>query len=122
MSPEIKKRFLEGIRKFNEGKYYECHDIFEDVWFAVRGKDRSFYQGLIHLSVGFYHITEKKNSLGAKLQLSKGLEKLRPYEHQRESIEISKMLRKVQKCLDALELNPDAKEFDSKLIPKIVVL
>jgi len=120
MSPEIRERFLEGIKKFNEKKFYDAHDILEDVWFAVRGKDRSFYQGLIHLAVGFHHIADKKNSLGANLQLRKGLAKLSEYEPEYEGVELTALLKKIQKCIMALK-DGDINKFKALMIPKIPI-
>jgi predicted metal-dependent hydrolase len=121
MSPEIRERFLEGLKKFNEKKFYDAHDIWEDVWFAVRGKDRSFYQGLIHLAVGFHHIANKKNSLGANLQLRKSVAKLSEYAPEHEGIELTALLKKVQKCIMALK-DGDIKKFKPTSIPKIKIL
>jgi predicted metal-dependent hydrolase len=75
MQNDILERFNLGIDKFNEREFYECHDILEDVWFEIRGQDRKFYQGLIHLAVGFYHILHKNNPKGALSQLNKVITK-----------------------------------------------
>lgn len=123
MNAGIHARFLDGIEKFNDKKFYKCHDILEDVWFDVRGKDRSFYQGLIHLAVGFYHITEKKNSLGANLQLKKGLVKLALYEPSHEGVELTALLKKIERCVKELEKlkGLEIEKFNKLLIPKISI-
>jgi hypothetical protein len=79
MENGILERFRKGINKFNSFSFYECHDILEDVWFDIRGPSRRFYQGLIHLAVGFYHILERENPKGAISQLSKGIVKLNDF-------------------------------------------
>jgi predicted metal-dependent hydrolase len=33
------ERFYEGIREFNEGRYFEAHDILEDLWQGYREPD-----------------------------------------------------------------------------------
>ena len=35
--------------------FFECHDTLEEVWTGIRGSARDFFQGLIQVSVGFYH-------------------------------------------------------------------
>jgi predicted metal-dependent hydrolase len=123
MDKEIRKRFLEGINRFNEGNFYECHDILEDVWFDVRSENRRFYQGLIHLAVGFYHITEKQNPDGALLQLKKGVQKLTPYLPGYEGIDLKNLLKGIQNCIQQIEKLKDGKveRFDVGKIPKIHV-
>ncbi len=123
MDEDIRLRFASGIKKFNDKDFYAAHDILEDVWFDITGSDRSFYQGLIHLAVGFYHITDKNNSKGALLQLRKGIAKLTPYKPAYERVELSKLLVNIEKCVNKIERFKDSKiqKFDIKLIPKIIL-
>ncbi|MCX6133729.1 MAG: DUF309 domain-containing protein [Ignavibacteriales bacterium] len=72
------ERFYEGIREFNGGRYFEAHDILEDLWQGYREPDRVFLQALIHSAVGLYHL-ENNNFKGARSQLSKACSKLEPY-------------------------------------------
>ncbi len=111
-------RFREGINLFNNHSFYKCHDVLEDVWFEVRGSSRRFYQGLIHLAVGFYHITVRKNPKGAVSQLSKGIEKLSDYRPGYQGVELDSLLKEIEMCRDIIK-NGISGEFDIKLIPKI---
>src|SRR5213594_4198278 len=80
--PPLDSETIHAIRKgteeFNSGKFFECHDTLEEVWQGIRGPARDFYQGLIQLAVGFYHLSNG-NLIGAESQISKGLEKLEIY-------------------------------------------
>ena len=58
-------RINEGIRLFNEGEYFACHDVFEDLWSEITGPERSFIQGLIHAAVSLFHF-EGGNLTGAR--------------------------------------------------------
>ena len=118
MDDGIFERFREGINKFNSFSFYECHDILEDVWFDVRGPSRRFYQGLIHLAVGFYHILERENPKGAISQLTKGLEKLNDFKPDFQGVELTQLLEDVEKCLENIR-KESVSGFNSKLIPKI---
>jgi predicted metal-dependent hydrolase len=90
----------------------------EDVWFDVRGHSRRFYQGLIHLAVGFHHITARENPKGAFSQLNKGIEKLSEYAPQFQGVELKNLLNEIQKCVEVIR-KVKAEDFDSTLIPKI---
>jgi len=118
MDEGIFERLREGINKFNSFSFYDCHDILEDVWFDVRGPSRRFYQGLIHLAVGFYHILERENPKGAISQLTKGLDKLNSFKPDFQGIELSQLLKDVENCIENIR-EESAKGFNRKLIPKI---
>ena len=74
-TPLGRKLFCEGVREFNEGGYFEAHDIWEEFWQDLRGPDRPYLQGLIHLAVGTYH-HEMGNIAGANSQWGKARDKL----------------------------------------------
>ncbi|NTW49360.1 MAG: DUF309 domain-containing protein [Chlorobiales bacterium] len=71
--------FLKGVEEYNKEFFYESHDTWEEIWHEVRGPDRLFLQGLIHLAVGLFHFSNS-NWKGARSQLQKCLNKLEPYE------------------------------------------
>jgi predicted metal-dependent hydrolase len=118
MDEGIFERFRDGINLFNNRSFYECHDVLEDVWFDVRGPSRRFYQGLIHLAVGFYHITVRENPKGAVSQLGKGIEKLLDYKPEFQGVELDNLLKEIEKCRNLIK-NGNPEEFDARLIPKI---
>ncbi len=72
---DIQARLDQGIDEFNDEAFFEAHDTLEDVWMDVRGQERLFFQGLIQLAIGYYHLT-CENYPGAEHLLSRGLEKL----------------------------------------------
>ena len=115
-------RFSEGIIKFNNRDFYDCHDILEDVWFDVRGSSRRFYQGLIHLAVGFYHILEKDNPKGALSQLNKGITKLSNYLPEFQGVELKHLLLEVKDSIIDIEkiINGEKRIFQEKKIPNII--
>lgn len=48
---------------FNDGLYYEAHDVLEEMWLPSRGQEADhFYKGLIQLAGAFVHL--QKNRLG----------------------------------------------------------
>ncbi len=70
---------------FNQQKFYEAHDILEDLWLPDRhGVNGNFYKGLIQLAGAFVHL--QKNRLRPSAALFKlaqaNLEKY-PSSHER---------------------------------------
>jgi predicted metal-dependent hydrolase len=121
MPGDILAKFTEGIERFNNREFYECHKILEEVWYDARGPSRRFYQGLIHLAVGFYHITMKANVRGALNQLSKGFDKLSSFTPEFQGVELSVLLQKVKICIEQINENREKRIniIDPLLIPEI---
>src|SRR5436305_14198644 len=78
MPLSMNERVERGIHLFNEGEFFECHEVLEEAWTPERGPRRLFLQSLIHMAVGLYH-AERGNPVGAERQLRKGLRKLSGY-------------------------------------------
>lgn len=96
------ERFHQGIRDFNERRFFEAHDVWEDLWHEYREADRLFLQGLIQVAVGFYHL-ENGNSKGSHSQFTKALAKLEPYVPHHQGIETENLLRSVRHWLAVAE-------------------
>jgi uncharacterized protein len=84
-----------GVEQFNAGKFFECHDTLEEVWQGIRGPARDFFQGLIQVSVGLYHLGNG-NRAGATSQLDKALARLSSYGDRYAGIELETLRREVQ--------------------------
>lgn len=73
--PEHLKRIKEGIHCFNEKKYWECHEVLEDIWLEDRNDPaRNVYWAIIQVANSMYHVRDK-NIEGAEGQLNKAKEK-----------------------------------------------
>jgi predicted metal-dependent hydrolase len=78
-------RYAGYFALFNAQKFYEAHDVLEDLWLADKhGANGNFYKGLIQLAGAFVHL--QKNRLHPSVALFKlartNLEKY-PVSHQR---------------------------------------
>ncbi len=69
--------FADGIALFNQGRFFECHEAWEEAWKRARGKEKRFYQGLIQAAVAILH-AERGNLEGAASLYRKAKEKLAP--------------------------------------------
>ena len=65
------QKLAEGIALFNAGKFYDAHEVLEDVWRGLAGEDRRFLQGLIQVAVAFHHHSTG-NLQGAGSLLARG--------------------------------------------------
>lgn len=70
--------FHRAIDQFNRRDFFECHETLETLWNqAADPAERNFYQGILQVGVGFYHLGQN-NFHGASTKLSQGLERLKP--------------------------------------------
>jgi len=75
MSCQSRDFLQEGIDLFNAGRYFECHEAWEEVWKRARGDEKIRLQGLIQAAVAILH-AERGNLEGAASLYSKALDKL----------------------------------------------
>jgi len=78
LSAAEREAFEKGVAEFNAGLFFECHDTLEDLWAGIRGPSRDFFQGLIQVAVGFYHLGNE-NRVGAERLFARALRRLEPY-------------------------------------------
>jgi predicted metal-dependent hydrolase len=78
LDAEERGALARGVREFNEGFFFECHDTLEEMWMGLRGPSRDFFQGLIQVAVAFYHLTGG-NHAGAMSMLSRALKRFEKY-------------------------------------------
>jgi hypothetical protein len=114
-----REKFEKGVALFNSRDFFECHDVIEEVWQEWTGKDRTFFQGIIHVAVGFYHL-DNENYRGSRSQFSKGISKLQHYEPEYYGIELKDFLAQVSRCLHWVnEREQGIKTGDVELIPSL---
>jgi hypothetical protein len=61
--------YLGYFECFNQGRYYEAHDVLEHLWLkdGRKAPDYRFYKGLIQLAGGFVHLKlQRENSAHPK--------------------------------------------------------
>ena len=110
----------EGIRLFNGGEFYACHEVIEHEWHAERRPIRRLYQGILQIGVGFHHVLGG-NHRGALLLLAGGIEKTARFGPRCLGLETGRLVVESQACLDRLrELGPErVRDFDPVMIPTI---
>lgn len=60
---------------FNQGEFYRCHDVLEEMWHDSVEPQRSGLQGLVQCAVALHHLLDG-NHRGGMLELGEGLRKL----------------------------------------------
>ena len=65
-----------ALNLFNNQKWYEAHDAFEDIWNTLDGDERQVIQGILQVSVSQFHLS-KGNLNGATILLGEGLGRIK---------------------------------------------
>lgn len=102
-------RFQEGLKLFNQGRFWQAHEAWEDHWRESRpegatketqGEYADFVQGLIQLAAALVKL-EQGSARGARLNLQKALAKLEPIgeEHGLHAYELRLRARAILHCL-----------------------
>jgi predicted metal-dependent hydrolase len=92
-------RLAEGINLFNAQRYFEAHEVWEDLWREEAGDLRLFYQGLIQAAVGLHHLS-RGNVRGGRSQLTKSLAKLDRYPSHSAGVDLGKLRGDLRGLLD----------------------
>ena len=74
--------FYKGIEAFNNRSFYDAHEYWEKIWLDNKLEDATFIQGLIQLSVSYFHYFNG-NLKGARSMIRKCLTKFDKYEFAR---------------------------------------
>lgn len=56
LNPDEIENLHRGVVHFRAGDYFAAHDDWEEVWQGLRGHQRTFWQAMIQLVVGAYHL------------------------------------------------------------------
>jgi predicted metal-dependent hydrolase len=81
VTPEHPNFYEQGIDLFNEGRFFECHEAWEEIWKRSDGEVKLFYQGLIQAAVAILH-AQRGNLEGARSLYEKASAKLDPIPHE----------------------------------------
>jgi hypothetical protein len=113
---DLDAHYLGYFECFNQGMFYEAHDVLEELWLAQRrGANDAFYKGLIQFAGAFVHL-QKDSPRYPRLRPSAALFKLArtnlsAYAPCHERLNVALVLRLIEDWLAKLEaggfeLNP----------------
>ncbi len=112
--------FLKGIDSFNDKSFYDAHESWELLWTEYALQDALFVQGLIQLSVAFFHITNL-NLIGSKNLFNKCLPKLKKFPSNHRDLNLSDIIDSAEESLKMVSSIDKVSQFDWELAPRIVI-
>ncbi|WP_027255541.1 DUF309 domain-containing protein [Planktothrix agardhii] len=103
MQEEIPKAFWQGVEEFNQQQFYACHDTLEALWMEAPQPEKKFYQGVLQIAVGLYHLSQK-NWKGSVILMGEGLAKLDYYYPDYSGIDVEQLMDETSQLLKALQI------------------
>jgi len=100
-SKRFKESLQEAIDLFNNQKWYEAHDAFEDIWNGLCGDERQIIQGVLQVSVSQFHLS-KGNLNGAMILLGEGLGRIKSRVSVDLGIDLCSFCKSLEVLLDKL--------------------
>jgi len=105
MNGEYQKKFQDSlhfaVNLFNENKWYEAHDAFEDIWNTLNGDERQVIQGILQVSVSQFHLS-KGNINGATILLGEGLGRIKKRTYVNLGIDLESFCKNLENILRRL--------------------
>lgn len=93
--------YLSGVDLFNRQQFFECHEVWEDLWRETDGAAKQFFKGLIQGAVSLMHLREG-NLVGARKLLIGAHHYLEPYAPQYLGLDVSFFLRELSRCFQGV--------------------
>jgi uncharacterized protein len=103
LTQEMPADFWQGVKEFNQGEYYACHDTLEALWMVAADPPKSLYQGILQIAVACYHLGNQ-NWLGAVTLLGEGIRRLQAYEPTYAQLDITQLVAESRQLLTELQV------------------
>ena len=116
----------DGVRLWNEHKFFECHDKLEEAWKLVKHekkKDpasdprRDFLHGFILLAVAYHH-WKNGNRIGALRKRDEAFVKLRSYPATVGGLRVGPWREAAARDFERLDRDPQAR-FTDETVPRL---
>ncbi|MBV8362269.1 MAG: DUF309 domain-containing protein [Deltaproteobacteria bacterium] len=104
----IDARFAEGVQLFNQGNFFEAHELWEHRWKKAEGEEKTFYQGLIQAAVALCHV-QRGNYTGAISVYLKSWPKLARFPAVWMGIELGQFRRELRWYFNTLRTSSNAR-------------
>lgn len=115
----VEEDMLLITKKFwDEGKFYEAHEVLEDIWRLFPKEDkfsRNCYQGLIRLAIAYHHYTCGRRDSALRV-LRKVKEQLEGCSGSFRYVNIAYMLSFVNSAIECLESGKEIKTFPNFML------
>ncbi len=98
----LEDRFAEALSLFDAERYFEFHDVLEELWRDEPGPEREFLQGLLQAGVSL-HKARLGQLAGARKLFVKGSQRLASFPARHRGVEVEALLASIERWLERAE-------------------
>ena len=110
--------FFYALNLFNDQKWYEAHDAFENIWNTLDGDERQIVQGILQVSVSQFHLSTG-NLNGATILLGEGLGRIKNRTNVNLGIDLESFCKCLEELLKKLQYKEEINENDKPYLVRI---
>ena len=115
---DFKQFFNKALNLFNNQKWYEAHDAFEEIWNILDGDERQIVQGILQVSVSQFHLS-RGNYNGATILLGEGLGRIKTRTDIDLGIDLESFCICLEILLKKLQFNQFIEENDKPILIRV---
>lgn len=110
-----------GAALFDQERFWDAHEAWEEAWLEEDGEVRLFLQGLIQVAAGYHKAIVQLQPNGCVKLLRSGLDKLEPLPEVFLGVALGDLLPKVQRTLAEARRwqSGELPTFPRQLIPRL---
>lgn len=90
-----------GVRRWDEQRYFEAHELLEHAWKHAQGDDRELWKGVIQVAVAAVHL-QRGNPVGARRLLDRALGRLAPLPEVHRGVDLARLRAVADRAREAL--------------------
>ena len=110
--------FFDALNLFNNQKWYEAHDAFEEIWNTLDGDKRQVIQGILQVSVSQFHLS-RGNINGATILLGEGLGRIKNRTNINLGVDLKSFCKSLEEILIKLQYSEELNEKDKPYLIQI---
>jgi predicted metal-dependent hydrolase len=96
-------RLREGIRLFNAGRYFECHEVLESFYLQAEERHKPFLEALVGLAVACRLQSEFGETKGAVRMIRQALVRLDAYRPTHLGVRVKLLIETMERWTELLE-------------------
>ena len=98
----LSEDFARGVGLFNDAKFFEAHEVLEDIWRAAPVERKKFLQGLVQVAVAFHHHSTG-NRVGMRSVMERAMRNLGGYPGRFGGVELARLLESLAHWRQAMD-------------------
>jgi hypothetical protein len=113
--------FEKGVQLFNRRAYFECHEVWEELWRGALEHDKKFLGALIQVAAGLHLRFERGGGRGARNLLVQAMTALEDYRPAHLGVDVDRFFAELSSYTERLEeqKQKEAGWLDRWLAPRI---